>query len=124
MPNEPSQIRIQFTREFERKVRALSKKYRRIENDLAFFLEQLQAGETPGDQLSGTGVTSFKARIRNSDSKKGKSAGYRVYELQSATEIVLLTIYSKSEREDMPLDEIKRILAEFEQSNLDDRTDH
>lgn len=78
MPSESPQIVIKFTREFERRIRTLSKKYRQVENDLAAFLEQLQAGETPGDQLSGTVVTSFKACIRNSDSKKGKSAGYRV----------------------------------------------
>jgi hypothetical protein len=32
----------------------------------------------PGDQISGTGFTVFKVRVKNSDIRKGKRAGYRV----------------------------------------------
>jgi mRNA-degrading endonuclease RelE of RelBE toxin-antitoxin system len=75
---------IRFAREFERNIRQLSKKYRCIQDDFTPLIEQLQAGETPGDQLTGTGTTAFKVRLRNSDIGKGKSAGYRViYEVQA-----------------------------------------
>lgn len=57
----------------------------------------------------------FKVRVKNSDIQKGKSAGYRlIYQVESATSVLLLTIYSKSEREDISHNEIRSILAEFE----------
>ncbi len=52
--------------------------------------------------------------VRNSNIQKGKSAGYRlIYQVESATSILLLTIYSKSDREDIGVNEIISILAEF-----------
>ena len=46
--------------------------------------------------------------------QKGKSAGYRViYLLESETSILLLTIYNKSEQEDITDHEINSILDEF-----------
>jgi len=53
-------------------------------------------------------------RVRNSNIQKGKSAGYRlIYQVDSPTNIVLLTIYSKSDREDIGANEIRDILADF-----------
>ncbi|MEH2380715.1 MAG: hypothetical protein V7K27_17835 [Nostoc sp.] len=53
-------------------------------------------------------------RVRNSSIQKGKSAGYRlIYQVESPTSILLLTIYSKSDREDIDLNEIRDIVANF-----------
>jgi hypothetical protein len=42
---------------------------------------------------------------------KGKSAGYRlVYQVESPTNVLLLTIYSKSDRDDVSSAEILNIL--------------
>lgn len=47
--------------------------------------------------------------------QKGKSAGYRlVYQIESPLSILLLTIYSKSEKEDISSQEIINILAELD----------
>ena len=55
-----------------------------------------------------------KVRVKNSNIQKGKSAGYRlIYLVESATSILLLTIYSKSERSDITGDEIQVILDDF-----------
>ena len=55
----------------------------------------------------------YKVRVKNSNIKKGKSAGYRlIYLLESKTSILLLTIYSKSEQEDITINEINSILNE------------
>ncbi|MGI2906321.1 hypothetical protein [Tolypothrix sp. VBCCA 56010] len=52
--------------------------------------------------------------IRNSNIQKGKSAGYRlIYQLESPISILLLTIYSKSDREDIGVKEIRDIVADF-----------
>lgn len=50
------------------------------------------------------------SRVKNSDIQKGKSAGYRlIYLVESATSILLLAIYSKSERSDITEEEIQAI---------------
>lgn len=118
MQTEPPSVEVRFTYEFERRLRTLAKKYRQIHADVQPLIEQLQAGETPGDQISGTGTKVFKARVKNSDIRKGKSAGYRlIYQVQSPTSILLLTIYSKSDQADISAAEIHCILAEFEQQS-------
>lgn len=129
--NESAPIQISLTPEFRRKVRTLAKKYRKIQSDLQPVLEQLQMGllgdstestkQTPPElshtnRISGIGYEVFKVRIRNSDIRKGKSAGYRlIYWMQSSTSIVLLDIYSKSEQENIEVAEIKQIISGFEQ---------
>jgi mRNA-degrading endonuclease RelE of RelBE toxin-antitoxin system len=56
----------------------------------------------------------YKVRVRNSNIQKGKSAGYRlIYQVESPTSILLLTIYSKSDREDIDVNEIRDIVANF-----------
>lgn len=52
-------------------------------------------------------------RVKNSNIKKGKSSGYRIiYLWESETSILLLTIYSKSEKEDISVSDINAILNE------------
>ncbi|MEH2275152.1 MAG: hypothetical protein V7K40_10285 [Nostoc sp.] len=52
--------------------------------------------------------------MRNSSIQKSKSAGYRlIYQVESLTSILLLTIYSKFDREDIGVNEIRGILADF-----------
>ncbi|HBE18252.1 MAG TPA: addiction module antitoxin [Cyanobacteria bacterium UBA11149] len=108
-------IEIRVTPEFQRKLRTLAKKYRQIQTDIQPILAQLQAGEQVGDKLTGIGADVFKARVRNSDAKRGKSGGYRlIYWIQLSTCIILIDIYSKSEQEKIEVAEIQRIIAAFE----------
>lgn len=56
----------------------------------------------------------YKVRVRNTNLQKGKSAGYRlIYQVESPTSILLLTIYSKSDREDINVNEIRDIVTDF-----------
>lgn len=116
MQNEPPIIQVEFADKFKRNLRALAKKYRSIRKDIQPIITQLEAGELPGDRIAGIDYTILKLRVKNSDIKKGKSGGYRViYYVKTTTNIILITIYSKSEREDISAKEIKQVLAEFEQ---------
>lgn len=116
MQNEPPTIQVQFTDKFKRNLRALAKKYRSIRKDIQPIIAQLEAGELPGDRIVGIDYAIQKVRVRNSDIQKGKSGGYRViYYIKTNTNIILITIYSKLEREDISTKEIKQILTEFEQ---------
>jgi mRNA-degrading endonuclease RelE of RelBE toxin-antitoxin system len=79
-------------------------------------IEQLQAGELPGDRIPGMEYEIFKVRIKNSDIQKGKSAGYRaIYYLKTSDSIVLVTIYSKSDLSDIAAETVREILAQYEQ---------
>lgn len=117
MLNEPNQINIRFADEFEENLYRLSKKYRRIRSDIQPIIEQLQGGNFTGDRLAGMGeeYVILKVRVKNSDIQKGKSAGYRLIDrIESQASVLLLTIYSKSDREDISPNEIRSILAEFD----------
>ncbi|TBR57562.1 addiction module antitoxin [Westiellopsis prolifica IICB1] len=114
-------IRVEAAPTFNRNLRTLAKKYRSIRNDIEPVIAQLERGELPGDQISGIGYEVFKLRVRNSDIQKGKSGGYRlIYYVKTATGIILLTIYTKSEQADIAADDIKSIIAEYEQRAIED----
>ena len=107
-------MQIEVTARFKRDLRILAKKYRRIRQDIQPIINRLETGNLLGDRVAGVGYTIFKLRIKNSDVQKGKSGGYRIiYYLQTKEKIILVTIYSKSEREDITTKEIKQILSEF-----------
>ena len=81
---------VRFTPEFKRNLRALSKKYRNIRSDVEPIVEQLQAGHFVGNQIPRVGYAIFKVRVRNSDIRKGKSAGYRlIYYLKTQSDVIL-----------------------------------
>jgi mRNA-degrading endonuclease RelE of RelBE toxin-antitoxin system len=122
--SEPSFIQVEASPIFKRNLRSLAKKYRSIRNDIQPVIEQLERGELPGEQISGIGYEVFKLRVRNSDIKKGKSGGYRlIYYVKTVEGIILLTIYTKSEQADIAGDEIRIIIAEYEQRAVENEED-
>jgi mRNA-degrading endonuclease RelE of RelBE toxin-antitoxin system len=60
MQSEPSPIQIALTPRFKKDLRELAKRYRSIRTDLQSLTEQLQVGETPGDQVAGIQYQIFK----------------------------------------------------------------
>jgi mRNA-degrading endonuclease RelE of RelBE toxin-antitoxin system len=118
MQTEPP-VQLEYTGKFQRDIRDLAKRYRTIRSDIQILLDQLQSGEVPGDQVPGMNYTIFKVRVKNSTIQKGKSAGYRVlYYLKSSNRIVLITIYSKSDRSDIATEEVRDILTEYEKQSF------
>ncbi|WP_445250183.1 type II toxin-antitoxin system RelE family toxin [Microcoleus sp. OTE_8_concoct_300] len=116
MTIERQPIQIELTPRFQRDLRTLGKRYRNIRNDIQPVIEQLQAGELPGDRIPGMEYEIFKVRIKNSDIQKGKSAGYRaIYYLKTSDSIVLVTIYSKSDLSDIAAETVREILAQYDQ---------
>lgn len=113
-------IRVEAAPTFNRNLRRLAKKYRNIKKDIQPIVQQLEQGELPGDQISGVGYPVFKLRVRNSDIQKGKSGSYRlIYYAQLANQIILLTIYTKSDRVDIAANDIRQIIKHYEQDNLE-----
>ena len=105
-------MNIAYTDEFKQHVRRLGRRYRSIRIDLQGLLDQLESGKTPGDQLQGVGYPVYKARVKNSDARRGKSGGYRViYYLQTEESITMLAMYSKSDQVDIGVETLRRILG-------------
>ncbi|WP_048315817.1 type II toxin-antitoxin system RelE/ParE family toxin [Crocosphaera watsonii] len=114
MQNESQSIQILVTSEFKRNLKILSKRYRHIRSDVQPIIDQLQSGEIVGDQIPKIPYTVFKVRIKNSDNQKGKSGGYRfIYYLKTSNKIILVTIYSKSDQQDVAITKIKQIIDCF-----------
>ena len=110
-------ITIDLTPEFYRNLRDLKKRYRHVRADIQTVIQDLEVGNFVGDRISGIGedYVMLKVRIKNQDIQKGKSAGYRlIYQVESPTSVLLLTIYSKSDRSDITAGELRSITAEFQ----------
>ncbi len=114
--SQPAIVQVDLTPEFQQGLRDLAKRYRNIRSDVQVVVQELQIGNFVGDRLTGIGESYvvFKTRVKNRDIQKGKSAGYRVvYQVESPMSVLLLTIYSKSDREDISIKEVRNILHEF-----------
>jgi mRNA-degrading endonuclease RelE of RelBE toxin-antitoxin system len=114
MLNDNPLVQIDLSPEYKQNLRSLSKRYRNIRSDTQEVLEQIQAGNFIGDRLAGLGenYVVIKVRVKNSNIQKGKSGGYRlIYQVESPTNVLLLTIYAKSDRDDISPSEIFSLLA-------------
>jgi mRNA-degrading endonuclease RelE of RelBE toxin-antitoxin system len=108
---------IELTPEFYRNLRDLNKRYRHVRADIQIVIQDLEVGNFVGDRISGIGedYVMLKVRVKNRDIQKGKSAGYLlIYQVESTTSVLLLTIYSKSDRSDITAAELCSIAAEFD----------
>ena len=113
MPNEQP-VQIGFAPAFRKDLKRLRKRYPRIQQAIQPLIDQLIDGETPGDQIQSTGYTVYKVRLPNRDAQRGKRGGYRViYYIRTTKHVVLLTIYSKSDRSDTSVDDIQAIISDL-----------
>jgi mRNA-degrading endonuclease RelE of RelBE toxin-antitoxin system len=109
---------IFFTGEFKRNLRQLAKKYRHIKTDIEPLINELAQGAIPGDKIPGVRFDVYKVRVANSDAVRGKRGGYRViYQIPSNSDIVLITIYSKTEQDDIKIERIRDIINQHEEEN-------
>ncbi|KIC89071.1 type II toxin-antitoxin system RelE/ParE family toxin, partial [Flavihumibacter sp. ZG627] len=97
---------VQVTAFFERELKALAKKHRSLKNDLAVLIEQLELEPTTGTDL---GNSCYKIRLAITSKGKGKSGGARVitHVKISGSTVYLLSIYDKSELENISDNTIK-----------------
>jgi mRNA-degrading endonuclease RelE of RelBE toxin-antitoxin system len=116
MSEQPIMIEVIATNKFQKKVKSLGKKYRNIRDDLQPMIDLLQSGALPGDRVSGVlDLEIYKVRVKNSDARRGTSGGYRlIYYVKTSEQVILVTLYSKSEQEDIGADEVVGILSEFD----------
>ena len=99
------------TEDFDRKIKALSKKYHSLKADLIAFEKELLANPTLGDDLGGN---IRKVRIAITSKNKGKRGGARIITCTvlvnvANTDIYLLTIYDKGEQKSISRKEIEHL---------------
>jgi hypothetical protein len=101
------------TNNFKREVKKLSKKYHSIADDLEALEKELSNNPSLGDHL---GFNVYKVRMAISSKGKGKSGGARLitHIYASGEKLFLLSIYDKSEKENISDDEIKQLLRNIE----------
>ena len=100
---------VLYTDNFEHRLKKLAKKYRSIKNDLEKLITALE-----GDPKQGTpiGKDCYKIRLAITSKGKGKSGGARVItHLHVVGNLVyLLSIYDKSEQENISDKELMELL--------------
>ena len=106
---------VRVVDEFKKDVKKLLKKYRSIKTDILNLIENLEEDYNIGINL---GSNLYKIRVKNSDIG-GKSGGYRViyYTKLANGRIYLLTIFSKTQKENIDITSLKPIVDKIE---LDD----
>jgi len=96
---------------FERDVKKLFKRYRQLPRDLKSLKQELLENPESGIEL---GNSCYKIRLANSSIPTGKSGGFRIiyYYIDSKNNLYLMSIYSKSELENIDDKVILQILKE------------
>jgi mRNA-degrading endonuclease RelE of RelBE toxin-antitoxin system len=85
---------------FKKELKRLAKKYPSLKADLATLFDSLEKNPQQG---SGLGNNCFKIRLSISSKGKGKSEGARIITniVIAETTVYLLSIYDKSEKENL-----------------------
>lgn len=90
---------IEYLPEFERRAKALAKKYKSFVSDYEAFLDELERNPFGGESL---GHNTYKHRMSIASKGKGKSSGarvitYNVRQTEAEVLITLMSVYDKSE---------------------------
>jgi len=103
---------VRVVDEFKKDVKKLFKKYRSIKTDILELIEKLEEDYSIGIDL---GSNLYKIRVKNSDIG-GKSGGYRViyYTRLTNDRVYLLTIFSKTQKENIDVKSLKPIVDKIE----------
>lgn len=103
---------VSVTERFKKDTKRLTKKYASLKADLLQLVEGLQETPIQGDSL---GKSCYKIRLKVASKRRGKSGGARVitYVHIIQEDVYLLTIYDKSEKEDLNPDELEELLREL-----------
>ncbi len=102
---------------FERQAKKLFKKYVSLKKDLLTLVQQLKEDPEQGTAL---GNNCYKVRLAIDSKGKGKSGGARIitYIVVSKKNVYLLSIYDKSEKENLSDKELKELLKIYLIKNL------
>jgi len=101
--------KVEVTAKFKKHVKHLLKKFPSLKQELNVLTNSL---ETEPTQEIGIGFDCYKIRLAIASKGKGKSGGARVitHVQVTKTTVYMLTIYDKSEQENISDNEVKEFL--------------
>jgi len=104
-------INVELSHNFRREAKQLVKKYHSLAEEIQQLIELLSVNPYQGEAL---GRDCYKIRIAIASKGKGKSGGGRVISCVKVTaeKVILLSIYDKSEQEDIEQNFLKQLLKE------------
>ncbi|MEJ2468752.1 MAG: type II toxin-antitoxin system RelE/ParE family toxin [Campylobacterales bacterium] len=105
---------IEYSDHFLQEAKKLSKKYKHLKSDLKEAVEEIEALKDMGTPL---GYGLYKKRVPNSSIPTGKSGGFRIIIYQKVEDrVVLISIYSKTQKETLSDEELKALLKAYMES--------
>lgn len=101
------------TSKFSKEIKRLIKKYPSLKSEFANLISLLSENPTTGTPL---GENCYKIRIAITSKNKGKSGGARIitYLILKDKSVFLLTIYDKSEKQNVSEKELKQMIKEIQ----------
>ena len=94
---------------FDRDARRLRRKYPSLTDTLANLADELKRGQRPGTRVLRVAAAVHKVRLPNPSAGRGKSGGFRIlYHVKSRDQVILIALYSKTERADITDAEIRQ----------------
>ncbi len=98
---------------FDKELKRLAKKYRSIKDDIAELAQELEINPTLGDEVI---EHCYKIRMAIASKNKGKRGGARVitYVYVAVETVFLLSIYDKSEQDDISTYELRKLIEYLE----------
>ena len=101
------------TNRFEKELKRLVKKYASLKTEFAGFVSDIIQNPEKGISI---GNNCYKIRLAIGSKGKGKSGGARIitYIYKENETIYLLTIYDKSEKQNIKPDELKDIIESLQ----------
>jgi mRNA-degrading endonuclease RelE of RelBE toxin-antitoxin system len=113
-------IKVIPSESFNKELRRLAHKYPAILDELETLYQSLQTGEKLGDKIPNVGYETYKVRLKNPSANRGKSGGFRlIYYVYVEETLILLTIYSKTDQENISVKDIQKKIHD-ELSSLKD----
>ncbi len=105
--------KVVVRKNFQKQAKRLAKRYKSFPNDLQKLVDELKKNAALGTSLGGN---VYKIRLVITSKNKGKSGGARVisYFYKFAETVYLLSIYDKSETENISDNELKYLIEEAE----------
>lgn len=105
-------FKVELTDHFKKEAKRLLKKYPSLKNELIELFDILEENPELGTSL---GNNIYKIRLAISSKRKGKSGGARIITYVAITDetVLLLSIYNKSETENISISEIQEILKKY-----------
>jgi mRNA-degrading endonuclease RelE of RelBE toxin-antitoxin system len=104
---------ILLTHRFEKELKRLVKKFPSLKIEFKELIEEITKNPQEGTFI---GNNCYKIRVTIESKRKGKSGGARAitYVYVESETVYLLTIYDKSEKENLKPNELKMMIANLE----------